>query len=65
MYRIKSCPRCHVGDVFSATDEYGAYEQCFQCGWVDYGAKYLTQAEAEAEKKELSGSGAKERRGRR
>ncbi|ADJ25608.1 hypothetical protein Dehly_0285 [Dehalogenimonas lykanthroporepellens BL-DC-9] len=65
MYKIKSCPRCRIGDVFSAADEYGAYQQCFQCGWVDYGTKYVTQEEAEVEKKELSGSGAREKRGRR
>lgn len=63
MYRIKGCPRCQVGDVFSASDEYGAYEQCFQCGWVNYGDKVLSQKAAEEEK--LQAVGAKERRGRR
>lgn len=65
MYKIKSCPRCHGGDIFSASDEYGAYEQCFQCGWVNYGGKVLTQEEAQAEKKVPVGSGSREGRGRR
>jgi hypothetical protein len=65
MYKIKGCPRCNAGDVFADSDQYGAYEQCFQCGWMSYGGKRLTQEEARAEKKEVTGAGGKERRGRR
>jgi len=59
MYKIKNCPRCHTGDVYGDSDEYGAYEQCFQCGWVNYPGRRLTQDEARAEKKEPAGVGSK------
>jgi hypothetical protein len=65
MYKIKSCPRCHFGDVFSASDEYGAYEQCFQCGWVNYSGRHLTQEQAQAEKKEPVSAAVKAERRRR
>ena len=65
MYKIKSCPRCHLGDVYGASDEYGAYEQCFQCGWVNYPGRHLSQQEAQAEKKEpVNASGKIDRRRR-
>ena len=33
MLKFKSCARCH-GDVHLATDHYGPYFQCFQCGHI-------------------------------
>ena len=63
MYKIKSCPRCHHGDVYGASDSYGAYEQCFQCGWVNYPDRLLTLVQAQAEKKEpVSAAGKANRR---
>ncbi len=65
MYKIKSCPRCHHGDVYGASDEYGSYEQCFQCGWVNYPGKHLTQEQAQSERKEPVGVGPRPDRRRR
>ncbi|MEN8614309.1 hypothetical protein ABFB09_03355 [Dehalogenimonas sp. THU2] len=63
MYKIKSCPRCHFGDVYGDSDQYGKYEQCFQCGWTNYPDRKLTQEEAQAEKGEPVGaSGKRDRR---
>ncbi|APV43902.1 hypothetical protein Dform_00547 [Dehalogenimonas formicexedens] len=64
MYKIKSCPRCHVGDLYGDSDEYGAYEQCFQCGWVNYPGRHLSQAEAIAEKEPVVIPGKIDRRRR-
>jgi predicted nucleic-acid-binding Zn-ribbon protein len=62
LYKIKGCPRCHYGDIYEDTDEYGAYEQCFQCGWVNYPNRHVTQAQAEAEKRQTASSSRGERR---
>ncbi len=34
MLYLNSCPRCSTGDVELASDSYGAFFQCLQCGWV-------------------------------
>lgn len=51
MYYLKSCPRCHVGDIFKANDEYGPYVACFQCGYVGYDDLVLPVNMAAAELK--------------
>ena len=38
MLYLKGCPRCR-GDIYADSDEYGAYRQCLQCGFVSYPAK--------------------------
>ena len=30
---IKSCPRCHHGEVYMDHDQYGWYATCLQCGY--------------------------------
>ncbi len=30
---LKSCPRCN-GDLYAASDMYGSYAQCIQCGYM-------------------------------
>ena len=35
MLYLKGCPRC-AGDIYADRDEYGAYRQCLQCGFVSY-----------------------------
>ena len=48
MLYLKGCPRC-AGDIYADTDEYGAYRQCLQCGFVSYPAKkpsFTLRAEA-------------------
>ena len=38
MIYLKSCPKCHTGDLCDRHDSAtGAYRQCFQCGAVTYG----------------------------
>lgn len=65
MYKIKSCPRCRHGDVYGDKDQYGAYEQCFQCGWTNYPGNKLTQEQAQSEQKQPVGVGPKEHKRRR
>ncbi len=38
MLYLKDCPRC-AGDIYADRDEYGAYRQCLQCGFVSYPPK--------------------------
>ncbi len=38
MLYLKGCPRCS-GDIYADRDEYGAYRQCLQCGFVSYPPK--------------------------
>ena len=33
MLKLKGCPKCS-GDVQLDRDQYGWYEQCFQCGYL-------------------------------
>ncbi len=33
MIKFKGCPRCH-GDLYLATDIYGRYFNCLQCGFT-------------------------------
>ena len=65
MYKTKGCPRCHHGDVYGDSDQYGRYEQCFQCGWVNYPDRMLSQEEAQQEKGVPVGAGVKDGRRRR
>ena len=32
---FKSCPRCSVGDLIDASDHWGAYKECLQCGYLN------------------------------
>ena len=34
MIKFKACPRCKTGDVVTASDIYGRYAMCLQCGHV-------------------------------
>jgi len=34
MWKLKGCPRCK-GDLELDRDEWGWYEQCIQCGYMD------------------------------
>jgi hypothetical protein len=40
LYRFKSCPRCN-GDVYLDRDEFSWYEQCLQCGFMNYMEKLI------------------------
>ena len=33
MIKFKGCPKCH-GDLYLATDIYGRYFNCLQCGFT-------------------------------
>jgi Zn ribbon nucleic-acid-binding protein len=35
MLKLKSCPRCKKGDIALDRDQYGWYEYCIQCGYMD------------------------------
>lgn len=49
MINLKSCPRCHVGDLFHGCDEYGRYKACIQCGYMGYTDESLSIEEAKTE----------------
>ena len=34
MLWFKSCPKCERGDMIEGQDQYGAYMECVQCGFV-------------------------------
>ncbi len=34
MLRLRSCPRCKMGDITVDRDHYGWYEYCIQCGYM-------------------------------
>ncbi|MBI3744120.1 MAG: hypothetical protein HY261_07545 [Chloroflexi bacterium] len=53
---FKSCPKCG-GDVFSETDRFGRYRQCFQCGWVRDVAEPVRAAVPEPCKHDHRGAG--------
>ena len=36
MLRLKSCPRCRVGDLHVNKDMFGWYFECLQCGHMKY-----------------------------
>ncbi len=42
MWRLKSCPHCGTGDLYSETNYHGEVEwHCFQCGYQLNGQKTL------------------------
>jgi hypothetical protein len=55
MINPKSCPRCHRGDVFDGSDEYGLYKVCIQCGHLDYPQKPIDLELAKAEQRRRGG----------
>ena len=55
MLRLKSCPRCK-GDIRLDRDQYGWYEECFQCGYVRDLKKVVASRDGIEEKKK-AGSG--------
>ena len=34
MLRLRSCPKCKMGDIGVDRDEHGWYEYCIQCGYM-------------------------------
>ena len=56
MLKLKGCPKCK-GDVHLDRDQYGWYEQCFQCGCMRDlpNIVEVKQQPVEERDKELSG----------
>ena len=41
MLWLKSCPRCHHGDLVLGSDLWGWYRQCLQCSYLEDLPTYL------------------------